>query len=166
MFKKGAFILYGAVGVCQIERISETDFSDNDKLYYYLVPRYEKETTIYIPVNSDKVRMREIMTRQQAEHFISAWPSIECKSYASDRERTQVYKEVLQSGDCLELASMIKEISRMEQSRRGNGKMLSIRERDGVKCARKLLFGELAAALNIHPEEVQDYIQDQTGCIS
>ena len=164
MFKKGANILYGTVGVCQIEDISKTDFSDNDRLYYYLVPRFEKETTIYIPVNSDKVKMREIMTRQQAERFVTAWPSVQCKKYASDRERPQAYKEVLQSGDCLELASMIKEIANMEQSRRGNGKMLSIRERDGGKCARKLLFGELAAALDIHPEEVPDYIQDQTGC--
>ena len=31
----------------------------------------------------------------------------------------------------------------------GKGKPLSIRERDGVKSARKLLFGELAAALNL-----------------
>ena len=79
MFKKGANILYGTVGVCQIEDISKTDFSDNDRLYYYLVPRFEKETTIYIPVNSDKVKMREIMTRQQAERFVTAWPSVQCK---------------------------------------------------------------------------------------
>lgn len=163
MFKKGKFILYGTVGVCQIEEISKTDFSDNDRLYYYLVPRFEKETTIYIPVNSDKVKMREIMTRQEAESFVQTWPSVECKQYTSDRDRPQAYKQVLQSGDCVELAAMIKEISQLEQSCKGKGKILPIREREGVKSARKLLFGELAAALDIHPEDVADYIQGHTG---
>lgn len=153
------------VGVCQIENISKTDFSGTDRMYYYLVPRFEKDTTIYVPVDSDKVMMREIMTRQEAERFVQALPSVECKSYANDRERPLVYKQVFQSGNCLELASMIKEIYQMEQSRRGKGKLLSIREKDGVKVARKLLFGELAVALNMYPEEVPDYIEGQTGML-
>ena len=159
MFKKGEFILYGTVGVCQVEKISRTDFSDNDRLYYYLVPRYEKDTTICIPVDSDKVMMRGIMSRKDAERFVNAWPDVECKEYANDRERPQAYKEAIQSGDCLELASMIKEISRMEQSHKGKGRILSVRE----KAARRLLFGELAAALDIYPEEVPGYIEVRTG---
>ncbi|EEQ57394.1 hypothetical protein MCJ35_14955 [Enterocloster sp. OA13] len=163
MFKKGEFILYGTVGVCQVEKISRTDFSDNDRLYYYLVPRYEKDTTICIPVDSDKVMMRGIMSRKDAERFVKAWPDVECKEYANDRERPQAYKEAIQSGDCLELASMIKEISRMEQSRKGKGRILSVREKDGAKAARRLLFGELAAALDIYPEDVPEYIEGHTG---
>ena len=163
MFKKGEFVLYGTVGVCQIEKISKTDFSDNDRLYYFLVPRYEKDTTIYTPVGSDKVRMREIMTRDEAERFVLSWPEVECKQYANDKERPMAYKQAIESGDCRELASMIKEISTIEQSRRGNGRMLAIREKDGIKTARRLLFGELAAALNICPEEVPEYIEGQTG---
>ena len=57
---------------------------------------------------------------------------------------------------------MIKEISRMEQSRKGK-RILSVREKDGAKAARRLLFGELAAALDIYPEEVPGYIEVRTG---
>lgn len=129
MFKKGEYILYGTVGVCQVEGILKPDFSNNDKVYYSLVPKFDQDTTIYIPVDSPKVKMREIMTRQEAEQFILALPSVACKRYANDKERPQVYRQVLESGDCVELASMIKEISEMEQHRRGKGKPLSIRER-------------------------------------
>ena len=163
MFKKGEYILYGTVGVCQVEGISKPDFSNNDKVYYSLVPKFDQDTTIYIPVDSPKVKMREIMTRQEAEQFILALPSVEAKQYANDKERPQAYRQILESGDCTELASMIKEISEMEQNRRGKGKPLSIRERDGVKSARKLLFGELATALDICPEEIPDYITSQIG---
>ena len=163
MFKKGEYILYGTVGVCQVEGILKPDFSNNDKVYYSLVPKFDQDTTIYIPVDSPKVKMREIMTRQEAEQFILALPSVACKRYANDKERPQVYRQVLESGDCVELASMIKEISRMEQSRKGKGRILSVREKDGAKAARRLLFGELAAALDIYPEEVPGYIEVRTG---
>lgn len=163
MFNKGEYVLYGTVGVCQIEEISKPDFSDSGKDYYSLVPKFDKDTTIYIPVDSEKVKMRGIMTRQEAERFILALPSVESKQYVSDKERPQAYRQALQSGDCLELASMIKEIAEIERSRKGKGKPLSIRERDGVKSARKLLFGELAAALDICPDEVPDYISSQIG---
>lgn len=158
MFEKGTFILYGTVGVCLVDKISEADFSKDKRLYYYLVPRFEKDMTIYTPVDNDKVSMRRIMTRQEAQDFVMGWPKVECKQYANDRERATAYKQIFQSGSCLELASMIKEISETEQSRRVKGKLLSIREKDGVKTARKLLFGELATALDIPPEEVNDYI--------
>ncbi|RGY99850.1 CarD family transcriptional regulator [Clostridium sp. AM58-1XD] len=164
MFKKGNFILYETIGVCQVNEISRTDFSDNNQLYYYLVPRFEKNMTIYIPVDSDKVTMRAILSRQEAESFVLSWPGVKCKKYSNDRERAQVYKQVIKSGNCLELASMIKEIAQIEQSCKGRGKMLPLREKDGIKTARKLLFGELATALDIGPEEVPDYILSQTGC--
>ena len=75
------------------------------------------------------------MTRQEAEQFILALPSVEGKQYANDKERPQAYRQILESGDCTQLASMIKEISEMEQNRRGKGKPLSIRERDGPEAA-------------------------------
>ena len=67
------------------------------------------------------------MTRQEAEQFILALPSVEGKQYANDKERPQAYRQILESGDCTELASMIKEISEMEQNRRGK---MCIRDRD------------------------------------
>lgn len=164
MFEKGDFILYETVGVCQVNEISKNILSDNDKLYYHLTPKFESNRTITIPVDSQKVMMRDIMTRQEAEDFVLTWPDVECKEYFSDKERPQAYKQIIQSGNCSELAAMIKEISKMEQSRRIKGKVLPIREKNGVSTARKLLFGELATALDICPQDVPGYIHGMTGC--
>ena len=105
------------------------------------------------------------MTRREAEDFVLTWPEVKCKQYKNDKERLLIYKQIFRSGSCLELASMIKEIATTEQRCKIKGKFLTIREKDGVKTARKLLFGELAAALGIGPEEVPDYIQRLTGCV-
>ena len=66
-----------------MEGILKPDFSNNDKVYYSLVPKFDQDTTIYIPVDIPKVKMREIMTRQEAEQFILALPSVACKRYAN-----------------------------------------------------------------------------------
>lgn len=162
MFKKGAFIFYGTVGVCQVNDISSMDFSGSDRLYYSLTPSFENDTTIYIPVDSDKVMMREIMTRQEAEHFVLAWPDIDCQPHANYKEQTQAHQQILKSGNSLELGSMIKEISLQACSGKRSGKSLSGNQRDVIKLAQKLLFGELAVALDIQPAEVPDYIETQT----
>lgn len=164
LFEKGDFIFYGAVGVCQVDGISKPDFSDNDKLYYRLIPKFEPNRSICIPVDTTKVLMRCIMTRREAQNFILSWPNVQCKGYRNDKERPLIYKQIFQSGSCTELAAMIKEILQMEQSRKSKGNALNIRERDGVKTARKLLFGELAAALDIGPDMVPAYIHNVTGC--
>ena len=162
MFKKGAFIFYGTVGVCRVNDISSMDFSGNDRLYYSLTPSFENDTTIYIPVDSDKVMMREIMTRQEAEHFVLSWPDIDCPQHANYREQTAAHQQILKSGNSLELGSMIKEISRQTCSGKRSGKPLSGHQRDVIKLAQKLLFGELSVALDIQPEEVPNYIEMQT----
>lgn len=161
MFKIGEFVIYGTVGVCQISDISQQDFSGNERKYYLLSPVYDKDTTIYAPVDSAKVNMREIMSRQDAERFVAHLPSVKSRSYINDKERTQVYKDILSSGNCVNLASMIKEISCSRQQRMDNKKTLSEREQTGIKNAKKLLYGELAAALKIVPEQVPDYINDR-----
>ena len=53
-----------------MDAISKTDFSDNDKLYYRLIPKFESNRTISIPVDTNKVMMRDIMTKGEAQNFI------------------------------------------------------------------------------------------------
>lgn len=161
MFKVGEFVIYGTVGVCQIVGITQQEFSGKERNYYLLIPMYDKDTTIYAPVDNTKVNMRRIMTRQDAERFVAHLPTVKSRSYINDKERIQVYKDILSSGDCVDLASMIKEISTSRQQRIDNKKTLSEREQTGIKNAKKLLYGELAAALEIVPEQVPDYISDR-----
>ena len=60
-----------------------------------LYRRFDQDTTIYIPVDSPKVKMREIMTRQEAEQFILALPSVEESSMQTTRKRPQAYRQIL-----------------------------------------------------------------------
>ncbi len=161
MFEKGDLILYETVGVCRIEEISRLEFLKNDRVYYSFVPIFEKDTMIYVPVDNDKVKMRPIMTREEAEAFIGQLPYIESRREINEKEKAQMYKEILLSGDHRELAAMIKGIFEVWQARKGKGSRLAVRDEESMKRAEKLLYGELAAALGLNPDQVPAYIENR-----
>ena len=54
MFKEGDFIIYGSNGVCQVEHIGSMELQGvpDDKMYYRLVPVYEKKSRLFTPVDN------------------------------------------------------------------------------------------------------------------
>ena len=81
MFQAGDLLVYGITGVCRVlsidrrqERVGSTR---QERLYYQLKPIYQGGL-IYTPVDNDKVSMRPIISRQEAEDLISmAYPTID-----------------------------------------------------------------------------------------
>ena len=57
MFEIGEYVVCGAKGVCQIRDITHIDMSgaDKEKLYYVLAPVGDKNGTIYVPTDSEKI---------------------------------------------------------------------------------------------------------------
>ena len=66
MFGKGELIMCGGHGVCRVIDITGNPIerSDRNKKYYVLEPVFEKASTIYTPVDNDKIVMRMIMIRE------------------------------------------------------------------------------------------------------
>lgn len=164
MYQVGTLVLYGSTGVCKIEEIKEQEFpaTGERRLYYVLSPLYEK-TKISVPVDSDKVFLREIISKDEAEHLIEIMPTLQpeiCHSRVT-KELTEHYETILKSHDCeatAELALSIyhKKLEAAEQNR----KFGSIDERF-LRQAENLLYGELAAALEIPKESVPEYIGEK-----
>ena len=67
MFGKGELIMCGGHGVCRVIDITGNPIerSDRNKKYYVLEPVFEKASTIYTPVDNDKIVMRRIMNREE-----------------------------------------------------------------------------------------------------
>ena len=72
-----------------------------------------------------------------------------------------MYKQMLFSGDRREWAAMIKGLRTLQKKRMEKGARLAVRDQEGMRTAQKLLHEELAAALEILPEQVPAYIQEK-----
>jgi CarD family transcriptional regulator len=161
MYQVGDLVLYGNTGICRVADISSQDLTkkSKDQLYYVLVPLYQN-CTISTPVNSTKVFMRPIISKDEAERLIQSIPGIRAQAYYNRtlHELTEHYEASLKTHNCTDLIELCMSIyakkTQLEEQKRKFG---SIDERY-MKRAEELLFGELAAALCIPKEQMPGYI--------
>lgn len=160
MFKAGEYIVYGTTGVCRVMDIGKMDLSGaaKDRLYYTLIPVGEKDGRIYTPVDNQKVVIRSVLTREQAENLINGIKEIETIWVADEKRREQIYKEVLYRCDCREWVKIIKTLYLRKKSRLAEGKKVTAVDEKYLKIAEANLYGELAIALEMKKDEVESYI--------
>ncbi len=168
MYQVGELVLYGSTGVCKIEEIKEQDFpsTGEKRLYYVLRPLYE-DCVISAPVDSDKVFIRPIISRQEAEELIGNIPYIQAPVYQSkiSRELTEHYEAILKRHDCRSLVQLTMSIYTKKQALLSQKRKFGTVDERFLKRAEDLLFGELAAALKIPREQVQEYISEKLGAM-
>ena len=157
MFNKGDRIFYGQTGVCIVENISEKVLTKNHKrLYYTLRPLYQQNNLIYAPVESDKVFMREIISEDEVKKLIQKVPELYEK--ALNGEEKADYQEYIDSHSCEELLELAVMIYSKKQAAKRMKKKTGFIDEKYLKRAEELLFGELAAVLDIAPAEVPEIL--------
>ncbi len=160
MFEIGQQIIYGNTGVCIVDHIGPLDPSAGmgERLYYTLSPVYSKESTIYTPVDNQKIVMRPILTREAAEALIAEIPKIDELWISDEKKREQDYKEALAKADCRELVRVIKTIYPRKQERLAAGKKVTASDERYFNMSEDFLYKELAISLDMDLEEVEKYV--------
>ncbi|MGE4275818.1 MAG: CarD family transcriptional regulator [Lawsonibacter sp.] len=166
MFKVGDMILYGSTGVCRVTDITTRDFSgaDADQLFYILIPLYQNGI-ISTPVNNTKIFMRPIISKDEAERLIDMIPTIRAEAYHSQilQELTEHYEKSLKTYDCTELVELTMSIYAKKQFVEQQKRKFGAVDEKFMKHAEDLLFGELAAVLNIPKDQVPEYIAERVN---
>ncbi len=67
MFEIGDKVVYGVVGVCEVENIDTPPIKGISGDYYFLQPVFDSKGIIYSPVDSNKVMIRGIMTVKECD---------------------------------------------------------------------------------------------------
>ena len=164
MFRIGEKIIYGSTGICEVEDIThlQMDGIDRNKLYYLLIPMNERKGKIYTPTDNAKVKMRRILTKEEAESLVDEIKGIEQLGVAAnDKMREEKYKETLKTCDCREWIKMIKTLYLRKQDLISNGKKLSNTDEKYLKQAEDRLYSELSVALDIDKDGMVKYIQEK-----
>ena len=153
MFNKGDKVFYGQTGVCVVEDVSEKVLTKNiKKLYYTLRPIYQHNNIIYAPALSDKVFIRKIISKSQAQSLIKSVPELMNKEL--DGQTEEDYKAALESHSSEKLLELAVRIYAKKQAAKQIKKKPGFVDEKYLKRAEELLFGELAASLEIPIEEV------------
>jgi len=164
MLKVNDKVVYNATGVYKIVDIrQEKDINNREILYYVLELVFSNNLTVKVPVDNPNLSIRRIITREQALSLIAAMPDQDTQWIDNDRERNERFKAALKTDDNTKLIKIIKAIYAMKQEKANAEKKLLKADEDIMRAAEKSLYEELAAALDITPEEVLPFIMDQVS---
>lgn len=164
MFAPGELMVYGSTGVCRVVAVCPAAGAGASRMMYHLKPLYQVGS-IYTPVDNDKVVMRPVISRKEAEAVIAAIPTLRpmvCRA-ATTQALTRLYQAAFAEHSCLRLLELTLAIEDKRRSAEAHKRRLGMVDQRFMKQAERLLYGELSAALDIPYEEVQPYI---TRCLS
>ena len=164
MYSVGDKIMYGGTGVCVVEEITMVKLSgmDRPKQYYILRPMYQSGT-IQTPVDNEKIPIRPVMSRSEAEKLVDGIPGIDAsicyeKNLSALRNH---YQQQMSSFDCRDLIRMTKSIYAKKKDAESRQKKIGMTDEKFLRRAEDLLFGELAVALDISRDSVRAYIDNR-----
>ena len=160
MFQKGEFVIYGSKGVCEITDISTIDISgmNREKLYYFLRPVNDRDGKIFIPVDSDKIQIRRILTKEEAQKLVESIPQIGYLGIEDEKQREACYRQAVNDCDCREWVRVLKTLCRRNRERTARGKKETAMDKKYFRIAQDNLYTELSVSLKIGTDEVKDYI--------
>ncbi len=163
MYQVGELVSYGSTGVCRVSEITNQACPDGEERLYYVMQPLYKACIISVPVDSDKVFIRPIITRDEAKRLIGLIPTMDCPAFHSrvSRELNEHYTSLLKSHDCQDWMEMTISIHAKKRALESQKRKFGSVDERYLKQAEELLFGELSAALEVTREQVREYVGAQ-----
>lgn len=163
MFEIGDKVIYGVVGVCEVEDIAKPPIKGIEGDYYFLQPVYDSKGIIYSPVKSNKVLMREIMTVKDADKLIERARNCKKDDMLNEKVTPNQYDEMIKSQNAFELMHLIRGLYNIKNERAKDLRKMKSADSRMLLAARKLLYGEMAVSLKRDIEEVTEQMDEYLG---
>lgn len=165
MFKPGTYIVCGQHGVCRVEGVGKLQLTEasGDKEYYTLSKVYSRGGVLYVPADSEKVVMRPVISREEAEELIGHIKEIDMLQIDNEKRKEEIFKQAFKTCDSREWVKVIKTLYERKKIRLSKGKKVTASDERYLRTAEDNLYGELAISLNIDKNDVEQYIMDKIG---
>lgn len=168
MFSIGDCIVYGSEGVYTVAEYTSSPIDKNDtRQFYVLRPVHGPAGNVIItPVGNDKVKMRAVMSREEALAFIDRMPEIPTLTIEREKNRREVYRQALANASGDEFVKIIKTVMERREELLKAKKRLSESDNDYEKKAKFCLHGELSISLGIPIDQMDEFIKNRLSSIA
>ena len=163
MFQVGEYVLYGINGICRVAEVGPSPYDKEDaRTFYLLIPvNNPMRSTIYTPVDNDRVPMRRLMTKEEIDALIEAIPDIETLTVPVEKQRREIYRTVVGALRPEGYVQVIKTVNRRREELSAARKHFPVTDLEYGRLARHLLCSECAHVLGISETEADAYIADR-----
>lgn len=160
MFAVGDRVVYGYEGVFCVSEYTTSPIDKNDeRVFYVLRPTFGSGNSMIVtPSEGGVTSIRAVISREEAEAIINRIGEIGEVVVDKERNRREVYREVM--GRCCAEAciSIIKTVRTRRREFLAQKRRLAETDTDFESRARHCLFCELAAAMNISISEAEQIV--------
>lgn len=155
MFRIGDAVIHPAEGVCEITEITKKNFSGTAEEYYVLKSVYDSQSTVYIPVETVKVRpkIRLALSREQVQKIIDSLENNEPVKTDNDNHRRLLFKEILASGDAGEIGRVLTTIYNLKTKLRKTGKKIKVSDERIIKETERPSLRNSPSPWVFHPKK-------------
>ena len=162
MYEIGDYVIKANNGVCRVEDTLHPDLPNVDKnrIYYLLVPLDNKNSRLYVPIDTAENSLRRALSEEEAWEVIEKIPEVEAAWIANDKLREQTYKEAIHSCNPTALVSIIKNLYIRKKQRSEQGKKSTATDERYFKLAEDNLYAELAFALGKEKNQMRQIIAE------
>jgi CarD family transcriptional regulator len=159
VFSVGDKVIYGSNLLCNVSGIQDKEFNHKTRRYYVIKPIFEKNSTIYFPIDSDVIaeRIHRILTAEEIYAVLRANQEEEKHWIENDREREEQYRQILVKDDRIAILMLMKTLC----LRKALGKKFNVSDERILKDSQKILCEELIYVLNIKREQLLPFILEQ-----
>ena len=157
-FGIGDKVVYRNHGVCEIKAIKKENFGNGMVEYFIINPIYhDSDLIIRIPTNQTQV-FKKLPTKKEAHNLILMLKNNESIWIDNVKNRKDHFNRLLSRGDEKDIASIIYSIRKRSDELTPLKKQISMTDRIIYDRCKKLLYEELAHALKLDYNKVDEYI--------
>ena len=160
MFQINDYVFYGSGGICRIQDIQTAPLENMpaDRQYYVMQSIHDRNGVLYVPVDSDQVFLRRLLSRAEAEELIGRIPTIDAIEESNAKQLRARYADAMHTHQPVEWIRVIKTVHLRIATRTARTQRISETERTLADTAKRYLHAELALALDLPEAGMEAYL--------
>lgn len=164
MLNKGDHTVYGIHGLCRVEDILVPSFIERGKErdYYMMIAEDDARGVLYVPVDSEKERLREVTEKSKAKKLMDHAGDVDELDICGGKKSEPVVCEIIKRNRAEEMMSLVKTLHLLRRRRENEGKKFAAVDEKHLATAEKLLFSELAFSLDCGFDDVKNNVEKKT----
>ncbi|SOC43347.1 CarD family transcriptional regulator [Ureibacillus acetophenoni] len=158
MYSVGDLIMYSSHGICEIDDITEKNFSNQTKTYYVMHPINNAQLVINVPIHSDKINLQDVVNKATAQKIIDSFEHPGVDWIEKNNHRIHIYSEAIKHGDRYEIAKIVNTLMVKQHELQLFEKKLSSQDMKLLTSIQNILFSELALSLETTSDDIYNRV--------
>lgn len=156
----GETVVYRKQGIYEITEIKEQKIGNIKKEYYVLSSVYDKNATVYVPVDNDVLtaQIERMLTKDEIFAIIEKSEESSVEWIENNTERAICFDEIVKSGELFRVLSLLKLFLQRKENADKKSSRTFARDEKAFAYAMKIITEAFAYPLGLQKTEVVPYI--------